>query len=159
MRCRKWAVEISKWHEGELSKEQETELLHHLESCRYCQSLEARLRVVSALLNESPELLVSDFLSERITASVAERMRQHSGSRVSALIDFFSYRYRAVVMAGMLIAGLCIGGLVGRDIAGFAKFGTARPSYDLLVLGEIGTQDRSMDYGLIWHDNGEGGRP
>jgi hypothetical protein len=39
------------------------------------------------------------------------------------------------------------------------KVSPARPSYDLLVLGELGAQDRSVDYGVIWQDNGEGGRP
>jgi len=159
MRCRKWAVEILNWHEGELSDERQANLLRHLESCRHCRSLEARLRGVNALLNESPELPVPDYLSGRITASVAERMRQHSNSRISGLSDLLAYRYRTVVLAGMLIIGLSIGGLVGHNLAGLAKSGITKPSYDLLVLGDIGTQDRSLDYGAIWLDNGVGGRP
>ncbi len=158
MRCRKWAVEISKWLEGELSNEGEADLLRHLEVCRHCQILEARLRAVGALLNESPELPVPDFLSQRITASVSERMRQHSGRGVSALISFLSCRYRAVVTTGILVIGLCIGGLAGHNIAGLAKVSPAKPSYDLFTLGEIGAQSQSVAFSHIWQDNG-GGRP
>lgn len=159
MRCGKWAVEISKWHEGELNDEREADLLRHLESCGHCQRLETRLRAVSAMLNESPELPVPDFLSQRITASVAERMRQHSGTWVSRLIGLFSYRYRTAVTTGMLVIGLCIGGLAGHHIAGLAKVGPAKASYDLLTFGGIGAQSQSVAFNLIWQDNGKGGRP
>lgn len=159
MRCRKWAVEISKWHEGELSGEGEANLLRHLESCRHCQSLEARLRAVSALLNESPEIPVPDFLSQRISASVFERMRQHSGVSVWGLIKSLSYRYSVVFTTAMLLIGLCIGGLAGNNIAGLAKVSPAKPSYDLLTLGGIGAQGEPVAFNAIWQDNGEGGRP
>jgi len=159
MRCRKWAVEISKWHEGELSDARQAELLRHLESCRHCRSMEARLKAVSIALDESPELPVPDFLSQKITASVSEKMRQHSGNRVAGLIGFLSYRYRAVVVAAMLLIGLCIGGLAGRDIAGLANADRAKQSYDLLTLGGIGAEGQSVAFNRIWQDNGEGGRP
>ncbi len=159
MHCRKWAVQISKRHGGELNDEGEAALHQHLESCRHCRDLETKLRTVNALLKESPEFPVPDFLSQRITASVSDRMRQHSAGKISCLIDFLSYRYRAAVMTGMLIIGLCIGGLAGHNIAGFVRVGPAKPSYDLLVLGEIGTRSPTMDYGLIWQDSGKGDRP
>jgi len=86
-------------------------------------------------------------------------MRQHSGAGVSGLISFLSCRYRAVVTTGVLVIGLCIGGLAGHNIAGFAKVSPAKPSYDLLTLGGIEAQSQSVAFGLIWQDNGEGGRP
>ena len=86
-------------------------------------------------------------------------MRQHSGSRVSALIGFLSYQYGALVVAAMLLIGLCIGGLAGHDIAGFAKVGRTRPSYDLLTLGGIGAEGQSVAFNRIWQGNGKGGRP
>ena len=159
MGCRKWAVEISKWHEGELRDEREADLLRHLESCQRCQSLETRLRAVSALLNESHELPVPDFLSQRITASVSERMRQRSALRFSDPFDFISYRYRAVVTTGILVIGLCIGCLAGHNIAGYAKVIPDTPSYDLLILGGIGAENQPEAFSPIWQDNGEGVRP
>ncbi|MDQ7784830.1 MAG: zf-HC2 domain-containing protein [Desulfomonilaceae bacterium] len=159
MRCQKWAVEISKLLEGELSAEREAELRRHLESCRHCQSLEARFRAVSDLLNSPPELPVPDFFAQRITASVSERMRHHSGSRFARATGVLRYRFRVAVMAVTLMVGLLIGGLAGRDIATLAQVGPARPSYDLLVLGEFSAQSGPVDYGLIWHDHGEGGSP
>ncbi len=158
MRCRKWAVEISKWHEGELSSKEQAELLRHLEGCSHCQGMEARFRAVSDLLNEAPELPVPDFLAQRIAASISEKMRHTTGSRLSRLFDFLSYRHWAAVIAGMLIIGVCIGGFAGRDLARIAKVSPARPPYDLLTLGEIGNRSRSMDYSVIWQDNG-GSRP
>lgn len=159
MSCRKWAVHISKWHEGELDNEGEAALLRHLESCRQCRSLEARFRAVSALLSESHELPVPDFLSQRITASVSERMRQRSGLSFSGLIGFLSYRYRGVVTTGILVIGLCLGGLAGHNLAGFAKMIPARPPYDLLALGGIGGEGQSVTFSHIWQDNGQGVRP
>jgi anti-sigma factor RsiW len=158
MRCRKWAVEISKWHEGELSDARQAELLRHLEGCCHCHKLEAQMRVVSAALSESPELPVPDFLSQKITASVSEKMRQHAGSSVSGLIGFLSYRYGALVVAAMLLIGLCIGGLAGRDIAEFVKVDRAKPSYDLLTLGGIGAEGQSVAFNRIWQGNAKGGR-
>ena len=159
MGCRKWAVEISKWHEGELSGEREADLLRHLESCQHCQSLETRLRAVSALLIESHELLEPDCLSKRITASVSERMRQRSAPKFSGPFGFISYRYRAVATAGILIIGLCIGCLAGHNIAGYAKEIPDTPSYDLLTLGGIGAESQPVVFSPIWQDNGEGVRP
>jgi anti-sigma factor RsiW len=159
MPCRKWQVQISKQHEGELSDEEEANLSRHLESCHHCRILDARLRSVSALLNESPELPVPDFLSQRITAAVSERMRQHPEGGVWGMIKLFSYRYRAIVTTAVLVIGLCIGGLAGHNIAGLAKVGPAKLSYDLLTLGGIGAQGESVAFNAIWRGNGEGGRP
>ena len=129
------------------------------ESCRHCQSLEAKLRSVSALLNESPELPVPDLLSQRITAAVSERMRQHSGAGLWGLIGFIPYRYRAAVTTAVLAIGLCIGGLAGHNIAGLSQTAPVKLSYDLLTLGGIGAQGESVAFNAIWQDNGDGGRP
>lgn len=159
MRCRKWAVEISKLHERELSDEGEAALRRHIESCRHCRSSEAELRSVSALLNESHELPVPELLSQRITASVSERMRLHSGGGLFDLIGFVLFRHRVPVTAAVLIIGLCIGGLAGRQIAGPAEVGAAKPSYDLLALGEIEPSSQAVAFSHIWQDDREGGRP
>jgi hypothetical protein len=159
MRCLKWAVEISKWHEGELSDEGTANLLRHLENCRSCQGLEKKLRAVSALLNESPELPVPDFLSQRINASVPERVRKHTAGRFSGLTGLLLYRHGALVTTGILAIGLCIGCLAGHNIAGYTKVIPDTPSYDLLTLGGIGAESQPVVFNPIWQDNGEGVRP
>jgi anti-sigma factor RsiW len=158
MRCGKWALAISKWHEGELSAEGEADLLRHLENCSHCRSLEAKLRTVSVVLNDSPELPVPDYLSQRIIASVSEQMRQHSGIGVSGLFSFASYRFRALVAVGLLAIGLFVGSLAGHHLAGFAKAGPTTQSYDLLALGGIEDRSQSVAFSSIWQDNGEGGK-
>ena len=156
MPCRQWQVRISKWHEGELNEEGEAALLRHLESCRYCRSLEAKLRAVTGLLKESHELPVPDFLARKITASVSEKMRHRSGLEITGLLDFLSYRYKVAVTTGILVIGLCIGGLAGHRLNGYATAASETPPYDLLTLGGISAESRSTTLSLIWQDNGEG---
>lgn len=157
MRCRKWAIEISKWHEGELTQEGEAKLLHHLESCPHCRALEARLRTVRSVLKEAPELPIPEFLSHKITASVVERMRDRSESRVSRVLGFLSYHTRLVPTA-VLIVGLCAGGLAGLEIARFMEVRPYASSCDLLTFGGIGTQGESQDFSFIWRAEGKGGK-
>ena len=158
MSCRKWQVQISKWHEGELNEQGEAALLRHLETCRYCRSVEAKLRAVTGLLKQSRELPVPDFLARRITASVSEKMRQHSGIGITGLIDLLLYRYRAAFTSGILVIALCIGGLAGYELNGYATVIPETPSYDLLTMGGISAESQSTTLSLIWHDNGEGVR-
>ncbi len=158
MPCRKWRVRISKWHEGELNEEGEAALLRHLESCRYCRSLEAKLRAVTGLLKESRELPVPDFLAQRITASVSEKMRQRSGLGIAGLIDLLLYRYRVTFTSGVLVIALCIGGLAGYELNGYATVISETPSYDLLTMCGFSAESQSTTLGLIWQDNGEGVR-
>ena len=157
MRCRKWAIEISKWHEGELTQEGEAKLLCHLEDCPHCRALEARLRTVHSMLMGAPELPIPELLSQKITASVVERMRDRSVSRVSRILGFLSYHTRLVPTA-VLIVGLCVGGLAGLEIARFMEVRPYASSCDLLSFGGIGTQGESQDFGFIWQVEGKGGR-
>jgi anti-sigma factor RsiW len=157
MRCRKWAIEISKWHEGELAPDGEARLLRHLETCPHCRALEARLRTVRGVLKESPELPVPEFLSGKITASVTERMRERSESKGFRILGFLSYHTRLVPTA-VLIAGLCIGGLAGLEIARFMEVRPYARSCDLLTFGGIGAQGESHDFSFIWQVEGKGGR-
>jgi hypothetical protein len=156
MPCSKWHIQISKWHEGELNEEGEAALLRHLETCRYCRSLEARLRAVSGLLVESHELPVPDFLAQKITASVSEKMRDRSGLGITSLIDLLLYRHRVAFNTGILVIALCIGGVAGYRLNGYAKVVSEIPSYDLLTMGGIRADSQSTTLNLIWQENGEG---
>lgn len=156
MPCRKWHIQISKWHEGELNEQGVAALLRHLETCRYCRSLEARLRAVSGLLSESHELPVPDFLAQRITTSVSERMRDRSGHGITGLIDLLLYRHRAAFTAAILVIALCIGGIAGHRLNGYATVVSETPSHDLLTMGGIRADNQSTPFSLIWHDNVEG---
>ena len=158
MPCRKWQVQISKWHEGELNDEGVNALLRHLESCRYCRSQEIRLREVRVLLKESHELPVPEFLTQRITASVSERMQQGSSLGITGLLGFLSYRHRVAVTTGILVIGLCVGGLAGQILSGYATAVSETPSYDLLALGGISAESQSTLLSPIWRDKTEGVR-
>jgi hypothetical protein len=158
MRCHKWRVQISKWHEGELNEEGVNALLRHLENCRYCRSLEIRLREVRVLLEESHELPVPEFLTQRITASVSERMQQGSSLGITGLLGFLSYRHRVAVMTGILVIGLCIGGLAGHKLSGYTAVVSERTSYDLLTLGGISAESQSTILSIMWRDRTEGVR-
>ena len=156
MPCSKWHVQISKWHEGELNDGGEAALLRHLESCRYCRSLEAKLRAVSSLLAESHELPVPDFLAQKITASVSEKIRDRSGLGIVGLLDFLLYRYRVAFTTGIMVIGLCVGGLTGHKLNGYTTVVSETPSYDLLTMGGIRADSQSTTLNLIWQDNSEG---
>ena len=76
MSCRKWEVQILRWHEGALDQRAEASLFQHLGICVRCRTLADKFLDIDSLFLKSQEPSLPPFLKERIVSSVSEAMRQ-----------------------------------------------------------------------------------
>ncbi len=158
MSCRKWEIQILRWHGGELDQEAETSLLGHLETCAHCRKMSAKFSEIDRFLLESPEPSVPYLLNERIASRVEERMRQDA-ERNAFQRFITSFAYVRPALAGIiLLIGVGLGVLTGLNLSHSIITGASGSSYDVLTMAGIenGGSDSSLD--ALWLDAQGGGR-
>jgi predicted anti-sigma-YlaC factor YlaD len=159
MSCRKWEVQILRWHEGRLDQVAEARLLRHVGGCIHCRSVAEKFSELDDLFSKSQEPSFPPFLKERIVSTVSEAMRQDSmrGS-VSRFSDFL-VSFRPAVAAVVLVLGIGLGVVTGWNLAQSVSRDATGSSYDLLSLAGFGGAGSGSSLEFIWTDsNGRTGQ-
>lgn len=156
MSCRKWQIQIIKWHEGWLDHESEAALLSHLSTCVHCRSVADKSSEIGRLVVESPDPSVPPFLKEKIVSRVIEEMRQDSLTRVFHHFTAFFTRFRPALAGIILVLGIGLGVFAGSNLFHFINVGSSGSSYDVVTMAgiEAGASSSSLDF--VWTET-EGG--
>lgn len=160
MSCRKWEIQIVRWHGGELDQEFEEALLRHLETCSRCRITADTFAKIDRFLLESPDHPVPPFLNEKIVSRVIDEMRQDSlKGTFQHFAAVFAY-FRPALAGIILVVGIGLGVLMGLNLSHSINTSSSSSgsSYDVLAFSGIegGERDSSLDF--IWTDTSGGGR-
>ncbi len=159
MSCRKWEIQILRWHEGLLDKVAEARLLRHLARCVHCRRLADKFSVVDGLLVDSQATPLPPFLKEKIVSSVTETMRQDSMSTIFSGPYVFAASFRSVLVGAVFLLGIGLGIATGWDLAKSVTNDCSGTPYDLLSLAGIEGNGSGSSLEFIWTDtNGRSGQ-
>jgi hypothetical protein len=153
MSCRKWEVQILRWHEGTLDHRAAARLFQHLGICIHCRTLADKFLDIDRLFLKSPEPSLPPFLKERIVSSVSEAMLQVPEKGIFS--HFFSSLapFRPAIAGALLVLGIGLGVLTGWDLARSMAKDVVRPSHDLLSLAGIEGEGSGSSLEFMWTDN------
>jgi hypothetical protein len=153
MSCRKWHVQILRWHEGALAEEAEALLLQHLGICVHCRTLAEKYEEIDGLFLNSEEPSLPPFLKEKIVNSVSEAMRQDSMSGILSNFFRFLASFRPAVTGAVFVLGIGLGAVTGWTLAQSVFEGATVPSHDLLSLAGFGDSGSGSFLEFIWTDH------
>lgn len=160
MSCRKWEVQILRWHEGSLDQAAEARILRHLEICTHCRALAERFAQLDSLLVKFEEPSLPPFLKDRIVGTVLEEMREDSTRGIFRHLFGFLASFRAALVGAILVLGIGLGIAAGWDLArSITPAGGAVSSSDLVSLAGLGGEGSGSSLEFIWTDsNGRAGQ-
>ena len=119
MRCRKVQQDLSAFLDGLVPADERVAMEAHLRGCPECQGALTRLRRLSSLLESIPAPPVPVGFSERLMARAYQRQPQRHGLRILSSRPMVFWRNmpasRRVAAAAMVVIGLAVGTLMGRD--------------------------------------------
>ncbi|MEJ2716545.1 MAG: hypothetical protein P8182_05315 [Deltaproteobacteria bacterium] len=159
MSCRKWEIQILRWHEGALDQRAEARLLQHLGICVHCRTLAEEFSEIDSLFSKSAEPSLPPLLKERIISTVSETMRQETMKGTFSHFFGFLASMRPAVAVAVLVLGIGLGIATGWDLAQSMNRPVAGSSYDLLSLAGLGGEGSGSSLEFIWTDrNGRDGQ-
>ena len=157
MSCRKWEVQILRWHDGTLDDVAEARLVQHIGTCLRCRSLAEKSPDLDSLFLESQEPSLPPFLKERIVATVSEAIQEDSRRGVVSRFFNLLVSLRPAVAGALLVLGIGLGVVTGWNLAQSVSRGDT--SYDLLSLAGFGSDGSGSSLEFIWTDsNGRTGQ-
>jgi hypothetical protein len=158
MSCRRWEVQILRWHEAQLDEKSEATLLRHLETCARCRNTSEKFSEIDRLLLESHEPSPPYFLNERIVARVIEQMHQDAAkSPWHRFIPSFAY-VRPALAGIILLIGVGLGVLTGLNLFHSLNTNSMGSSYDVLASSGIEEGRGELSFDFIWADTSGGRR-
>jgi anti-sigma factor RsiW len=120
MRCREVQQELSAILDGLVPPDERVAIEAHLRRCTKCQAALTRLRRLSSLLASVPVPPVPGGFTERLMARAYQHQSQRHGSRILSLGPMAFWHgmaaSRRVAAAAMIVVGLAVGALMGRDM-------------------------------------------
>jgi hypothetical protein len=156
MSCRKWQVQILRWHEGALDEEAEALLLQHLGSCVHCRTLADKYTQIDGLFLNSEEPSLPPLLKEKIVNSVSEAMKQDSTRSIFSNFFRFLASFRPAVAGAVFVLGIGLGAVTGWTLAQSVFEGATVHSHDLLSLAGFGDSSDGSFLEFIWTDHNGG---
>jgi len=153
MSCRKWEIQILRWHEGALDEKAEAPLLQHLGSCVRCRTLAGKFSALDSLFVSCQEPSLPPFLREKIISSVTEVMRQDSVRGVFSHHFRFLASFRPAIAGIVLMLGIGLGVVAGWNLAQSVSRIAAVSSYDLLSVAGFGGVESGSSLEFIWTDS------
>ena len=119
MRCDKLQEKLDAYFAGELSRHLQGKVRTHLESCRDCRNVLARLERLASLFENTAAPAVPEGFASRVMARVHRRSIPRRYSQETIGMPVRAWLVKAVStrigIAAVLALGLGVGVLMGRD--------------------------------------------
>jgi len=148
MSCKDRAIQISRFHRGELSDSESNSLLSHLETCKDCRSTERAFKSVHDFLATQGNPAVPRVLSEKIILRWNEDRKRGSYSGLfSEFVDPVRL-LQPVFAVGLVLVALMLGNFMGSKLVSFTNHSGLHQQNDVisLVFESNPTDPASFDF-------------